>query len=53
MVASTLRQFPTVTDVRYAFDGDPRAWVEFTEGGCPDDPIPPGDPCDPRPWGRG
>lgn len=51
MIGSTLRQFPTVKDVRYAFDGDPRAFVEFQQGYCPDDPIPPGDPCDPRPWG--
>lgn len=53
MIASTIRQFPTVQDVRYAFDGNPRAFVEFGQGGCPDDPIPPGDTCDPRPWGPG
>lgn len=53
MVGSTLRQFPTVKEVRYAFDGNPREFVEFVQGGCPDDPIPPGDPCDPLPWRQG
>lgn len=50
MIARTLEQFPTVTDVRYAFDGDPRAFAEFSQQGCPDPPVPAGDPCDPRPW---
>jgi spore germination protein GerM len=50
MVGNTLRQFPTVEEVRYAFDRDPKAWIEFTQGACPEEPIPPGDPCDPRPW---
>lgn len=47
---ATLTQFPTVREVRYAFDGDPRAFVEWMQGGCPD-PIPAGDPCDPEPFG--
>jgi spore germination protein GerM len=51
-IRSTLLQFPTVTEVRYAFDGDPRDFVEWSQGGCPEEPIPPGDPCDPRPWSR-
>jgi hypothetical protein len=50
-VEATLRQFPTVREVRYAFDGDPRAFVEYMQGGCPD-PIPAGDPCDPAPFRR-
>lgn len=52
-IRNTLLQFPTVTQVRYAFDGDPRAFVEWSQGGCPDEPIPPGDPCDPLPWQSG
>ena len=51
-LGATLRQFPTIRDVRYAFDGDPRAFVEYMQGGCPDEPIPPGDPCDPAPFRR-
>jgi hypothetical protein len=50
VVVGTLRQFPTVTQVRFAFDGDPRDFVQWSQGGCPDEPVPPGDPCDPRPW---
>ena len=51
-VETTLRQFPTVREVRYAFDGDPRAFQQFVQGGCPDEPVPPGDPCDPAPFRR-
>ena len=51
-VETTLRQFPTVREVRYAFDGDPRAFVEYMQGGCPDEPVPPGDVCDPAPFRR-
>jgi DNA-directed RNA polymerase specialized sigma24 family protein len=36
---------------RFAFDGDPRAYVEYMQGGCPE-PIPASDPCDPAPFRR-
>lgn len=49
-VAGTLRQFSTVQEVRYAFDGDPRDFVEWSQGACPEEPVPPGDRCDPQPW---
>lgn len=50
MVGRTLTQFPTVTDYVVALDGDPVAWVEFMQGGCPADPPQSPDPCDPAPF---
>lgn len=48
-VTRTLTQFPTVQEVHLAFDGDPRAFVEWMQGFCPE-PVPAGDPCDPEPF---
>ena len=49
MIRGTVTQFPTVRDFRAALDGDPRAFVAFLEGACPE-PATPGDECDPRPF---
>ena len=47
MVGSTLTQFPTVDNYVVALDGDPRAFVEFMQGACPQPSPAPGDSCDP------
>ncbi|WP_157818106.1 GerMN domain-containing protein [Candidatus Thiodictyon syntrophicum] len=42
----TLRQFPSVERVRYAIDGDPRAFYEWLNEPC----AAANDHCDPRPF---
>ncbi len=50
-VGETVRSnVPGVGAVYYALDGDPRAFVEAAGGRCPD-PVVPGGPCDPAPFG--
>jgi hypothetical protein len=48
-VGETLRQFPTVDEVRYAVAGDPAPFYEHLQIGCPA-PAAPGDRCDPAPF---
>lgn len=50
-IGRTLRQFPTVDDVRHAVEGDPSAFSAFVQAGCPE-PRRPGDRCDPEPFRR-
>jgi spore germination protein GerM len=52
-VRATLTQFPSVSEVVLALDGDPAAFVRALEGECPADPPQAPDPCDPAPFGPG
>ncbi len=48
-VEATLEQFATVDEVRYAVEGEPRAFYDFLQIGCPT-PSTTGDRCDPDPF---
>lgn len=48
-IEQTLRQFPTVSEVRFAVEGDPAAYYEWAQIGCPN-PSRTGDRCDPGPF---
>lgn len=48
-IEQTLRQFPTVSEVRFAVEGDPVAYYEWAQIGCPS-PSRTGDRCDPGPF---
>jgi spore germination protein GerM len=50
-IEATLEQFPTVDDVRYAVEGEPRTFYDFVQIGCPT-PGAAGDRCDPEPFRR-
>lgn len=50
-IEATLRQFPTVEEVRYAVEADPAAFYDFMQMGCPQPPSA-GDRCDPAPFRR-
>lgn len=48
-IEATLTQFSTVEDVRYAIEGEPSAFYDFMQMGCPR-PRSDGDRCDPAPF---
>lgn len=48
-IEATLEQFPTVDEVRYAVEGEPAAFYDFLQIGCPT-PSAAGDRCDPEPF---
>lgn len=50
-IEQTLRQFPTVDEVRYAVEGEPETFYDFIQVGCPR-PRSDGDRCDPEPFSR-